>query len=651
MKGLAKTGFIGILVAVLLLSATAVYAPGAALCNDGNDNDGDGLTDYPTDPGCSSRKDTTETGTIACDNNADDDSDGKTDYKLNGSGDPGCTGASDTNERGTLLCDNGADDADADSLSDYPNDLGCTGPSDNIEVNGQCDDLMDNDGDTLTDYSSDPGCASYSDASERGTAQCDDGLDNDADNWVDYPDDPSCASATDNDESPADTPASPPQTSQKYIYLYAGEPDIDVNPADPANLAVSGIGPTGSTTPVFYTLDGGITWNRSKSNVYMGGSDPNINYDAHGNLYYSTIDTFFDPNDHEVISVSKSVNKGANFTSKTAAINRTTIFRMPDGSNRTMCPDSNLTVADVDYPKLGADRFIGSPHASNVYVMAKVTYDMNNNSQCDGNEPFITSIVRSADGGATWKDGQSISIGAFMENIGVGPTGNVYLALGSSPATPSDAPPQYGTYICNSSSPYSPNNGIALWKSTDGGAHFGNGTCIYPANASILTRGPAMVGVDPSNANNVYVIFDAYLILNGSYIRVYSIKSTDGGATWSSPVLVDDNATSDKSRARISVSGNGRVDAAWFDYRNSNSTDHKRSSVNTMDIYYSYSLDGGNTWAANVRASNVTARYEGVGNDYIGIVSSGKKAYVSYAQKTNTSSNNDYAYVSTIQHP
>jgi hypothetical protein len=32
-------------------------------CQDGRDNDKDGLTDYPADPGCKSPEDTTETAT------------------------------------------------------------------------------------------------------------------------------------------------------------------------------------------------------------------------------------------------------------------------------------------------------------------------------------------------------------------------------------------------------------------------------------------------------------------------------------------------------------------------------------------------------------------------------------------------------------
>ncbi|MEK6964447.1 MAG: hypothetical protein AABX70_08565 [Nanoarchaeota archaeon] len=137
-------------------------------CNDGTDNDNDGLSDYPNDPGCSSSQDASETSS-------------------------------------SLICDNGLDETnDADSLADYRlngGDLGCTNSTDASEINGQCDDLADNDGDTYTDYPTDPGCFSYSDASELGSAQCDDNIDNDGDGFIDYPDDNGCSSPTDNLES------------------------------------------------------------------------------------------------------------------------------------------------------------------------------------------------------------------------------------------------------------------------------------------------------------------------------------------------------------------------------------------------------------------------------------------------------------------
>ncbi len=68
----------------------------APQCSDGIDNDGDGLTDYPADPGCADANDNDEFNAppAQCSDGVDNDSDGLTDYPA----DPGCTDANDDDE-------------------------------------------------------------------------------------------------------------------------------------------------------------------------------------------------------------------------------------------------------------------------------------------------------------------------------------------------------------------------------------------------------------------------------------------------------------------------------------------------------------------------------------------------------------------------
>ena len=69
-----------------------------------------------------------------------------------------------------------------------------------------CDDGVDNDGDGFIDYPDDSGCTSPTDDSESpfDYTQCNNGIDDDGDGFIDYPDDPSCDSLTDTTESPRD---------------------------------------------------------------------------------------------------------------------------------------------------------------------------------------------------------------------------------------------------------------------------------------------------------------------------------------------------------------------------------------------------------------------------------------------------------------
>jgi len=81
-------------------------------CSDGIDNDGDGLADFPADPGCASAADDSEqSAALACDNGVDDDGDGLVDLD-----DPGCPFASATPENPP--CDDGIDN-DGDGLIDF----------------------------------------------------------------------------------------------------------------------------------------------------------------------------------------------------------------------------------------------------------------------------------------------------------------------------------------------------------------------------------------------------------------------------------------------------------------------------------------------------------------------------------------------------
>ena len=104
------------LLAVFLVLAIGMIAPMAfagrdkarrakAACKDGSDNDGDGLTDWPDDPGCSNRNDASELNpNIECDDGVDNDGDDDIDYN-----DGGCSGPTDDDETncGDGVCEGG----------------------------------------------------------------------------------------------------------------------------------------------------------------------------------------------------------------------------------------------------------------------------------------------------------------------------------------------------------------------------------------------------------------------------------------------------------------------------------------------------------------------------------------------------------------
>jgi|GEM_PF-1403777 len=94
--------------AVGLITPMVLAGPperGVKICNDGYDNDGDGYTDWPDDPGCQNKNDQSELNpNIECDDGYDNDGDDDIDYN-----DAGCSGPTDDDETdcGDGVCEGG----------------------------------------------------------------------------------------------------------------------------------------------------------------------------------------------------------------------------------------------------------------------------------------------------------------------------------------------------------------------------------------------------------------------------------------------------------------------------------------------------------------------------------------------------------------
>lgn len=172
------------------LSEPCIVVPAIA-CNDGVDNDLDGLTDFPADPGCTDFFDTTEDTEIECSDGVDNDLDG---------------------------------------FTDYPDDPDCYAETDESEAD-TCDDGIDNDHDGLVDYvkdpkMGDPGCAAASDHNEMSYPECADGVDNDGNLDADFPLDPDCDSAVEDDEVES---MQVPSTGPRLILAIAASGTLNSN--------------------------------------------------------------------------------------------------------------------------------------------------------------------------------------------------------------------------------------------------------------------------------------------------------------------------------------------------------------------------------------------------------------------------------------
>jgi hypothetical protein len=154
--------------------------------------------------------------------------------------------------------------------------------------------------------------------------------------------------------------------------------------------------------------------------------------------------------------------------------------------------------------------------------------------------------------------------------------------------------------------------------------------------------GQTFIAVDRSGTatnNNVYMLASTTPDFSSGTNVMFS-RSTDGGLTFSAPHRVNDDPINPNKWhffGTLSVGPNGRIDVVWYDTRN---------AVNNVDsqLFYSFSTDGGATWAPNIQVSDTFNPQAGFPQnqkigDYITIESDNTGGNVAYAATFNENPN------------
>ncbi len=184
------------------------------------------------------------------------------------------------------------------------------------------------------------------------------------------------------------------------------------------------------------------------------------------------------------------------------------------------------------------------------------------------------------------------------------------------PARPQPAPP------ATTVPPVNPQLGAAgagdrllFAKSTDGGKTW-KGRSIDDTTAVCrfcLTTPQAGIN---AKTGEIFVVFensDVAPPVAREDRNIFFMASSDGGETFSKRVRLNDDVDFDRTLKpgynqvfpNLSVAPNGRVDVVWFDFRSDglfNPAGTGRSDFlneTCWDAYYTYSTDGGRTWAKN----------------------------------------------------
>jgi hypothetical protein len=166
----------------------------------------------------------------------------------------------------------------------------------------------------------------------------------------------------------------------------------------------------------------------------------------------------------------------------------------------------------------------------------------------------------------------------------------------------------------------------------------GNIVSAEPINPQGLV-GQVFLAADRSGTstnNNIYMLASVQPTGFASGSDVMLARSTNGGQTFSARRRINDDPVNHAKWhwfGTLSVAPNGRIDAVWLDTRNA------ANNINSQ-LFYSRSVDGGDTWSLNVAISNSFNPYVGYPNqdklgDYITIVSDNAGANVAYAATFN----------------
>jgi hypothetical protein len=335
-----------------------------------------------------------------------------------------------------------------------------------------------------------------------------------------------------------------------------------------------------------YTIDGGMHWTFPgvlENNVFR--SDPVLNSNETGTFFYlSLLQTFCE-------NMYRSTNGGQSWTELQA-----------DG-----------LAGGGDKQWFTIDKTNGPGHG--------FQYQSSDGINCSGSG---VQFQRSTDGGVTWQAPIIIPSGPTDGTLDVDTNGNLFIGG------------EGNTFSCVRSSNAQIGNQTPVFDRVTQNINMGGdlvfGGAINPAGLA----GQAFLAIDRSGGptnNNIYML--ASVVPPGrSTTDVMFVRSTDGGLTFSAPHRINDDGLANKWHwfGTFSVAPNGRLDAVWYDNRN--------SADDSSQLFYSYSTDAGLTWSPNIAVSAAFNPHEGYPNqnkigDYITIVSDNTGGNVAYSATFN----------------
>ncbi len=410
---------------------------------------------------------------------------------------------------------------------------------------------------------------------------------------------------------------------------YQGEPYIAIDPNNPLRMVagantyqLAGPGcqsPTGGASTVspltlFASSNGGSNWTSTcapwpatvtggvpNAVVWFGG-DPSLAWDRFGNAYASYLLVSQDaastsPGKGSALAVAKSTDGGVTWGPPGVVANNITGF-----------------VPFNDKPMLAIDTSTSGAHAHPDRLYVVFTQSA---SDAFGIADFFEQVAHSDSGGTgSWTVVPMTpdAVSGFNDNggsIAVAGDGTVYAV--------------WNRFQCQGGGPGFDSDRMLVSSSTDGGAtwsaplvvrnlnfvDFCTNLGLPPQETRGINAFPSVaVDRNPASpfAGRVYIAvmdFPAAPSPASTRTDIYLYRSTDQGAHWSGPVVVNDDTSTTATQFFPSVAvdpSDGTVSVVWYDTRDS--TTNRQTQV-----YYARSTDGGVTFEPNVRVTDGGAQF------------------------------------------
>jgi len=330
-------------------------------------------------------------------------------------------------------------------------------------------------------------------------------------------------------------------------------------------------------------------------------TDPVIVFDGLGNMYYSHISFDDVPEGQTTPTTVGAIYASTYRLGSDGKYAHAKTVRVPAASGLSMAGEihevgpgsSNFD----DKQWMTVDRSPGSPHYGRVYVTwTKFNAQGGQSSlwlsHCGGDVPGQAC----ADDSGGWSDGvlinKPVAGGLVQESFpATAPDGTIYVGFLQFQGG-------FGSTL--------PHAGIWIAKSTDGGATFTQrritpirqipspippqGSAANDGNNSFRTGTVPGVAITPNDQSpagySVHVAWGEWIGEQQADVR-YS-RSTDGGATWATPLTLNDVATGHQFFPSIAASGKN-VHVAWLDGR----LNPAGQTITKLQVAYTTFADGG----------------------------------------------------------